>query len=156
MVSPVTTGYWREKTQHSQAWWLPAPFMALVQVIFLFSVGGVKFDFGVCSPVSWSLNRFLPSLRNLLKAFKKSEKVILDALFSLASHGWHGNSRACHGGILSLPLRCHRLDLSVELNALEIKESTALSATELTILFKCHWWSNTWYTVYFYFITCLP
>lgn len=36
----------------------------------------------------------------------------------LASHGWHGNGRARHGGVLDLPLRGHGLDLSVELDAL--------------------------------------
>lgn len=41
----------------------------------------------------------------------------------LASHGWHGNSRARHGGVLGLPLRRHRLDLSVKLDALVIKRS---------------------------------
>lgn len=40
--------------------------------------------------------------------------------FSLA-HGWHGNSRARHSGVLSLPLRRHSLDLSVELDALVVK-----------------------------------
>lgn len=49
---------------------------------------------------------------------------------SLAPHGGHGDGRAGHRGVLSLPLRRDRLDLSVELDALVARrENCGISTT---------------------------
>jgi len=53
----------------------------------------------------------------------------------LASHGWHGNGRARHGGVLDLPLRGHGLDLSVELDALVGERRLLVSTTRVQRVF---------------------
>lgn len=79
----------------------------------------------------FSYNTDLEYLLCGLKAYKESVKVMH---CHLTAHRWHGNSGAGHSGILSFPLRCYSLDLSIKLDALE--QETASTVNKIFVLFK--------------------